>query len=69
MILHVKCFSSYHTNTEPAEDGHENESEHEGLPGNFTEKIIQCIYSTDIDKNSTEKVDHTVSESAVSSSV
>lgn len=40
MILHVKCFSSYHTNTEPAEDGHENESEHEGLPGNFTEKII-----------------------------
>lgn len=46
VILHVKCFSSYQANVEPAEDGHKNESEHEGLPGNFTEEIIQCIAQT-----------------------
>lgn len=46
MILHVKCFSSYQANVEPDEDGHKNESEHEGLPGNFTEEIIQCIVQT-----------------------
>lgn len=31
---------------DPAEDGHKNESEHEGLPGNFTGKIIQHIVQT-----------------------
>lgn len=46
MILHVKCFSSYQANVEPAEDGHKNESEREGLPGNFTEEIIQCVVQT-----------------------
>lgn len=46
MILHVKCFSSYQAGVDPAEDGHKNESEHEGLPGNFPGKIIPHIVQT-----------------------
>ncbi|XP_006983771.1 centrosomal protein of 162 kDa [Peromyscus maniculatus bairdii] len=32
-----RALHSYHTNTEPAEDGHENESEHEGLPETYSD--------------------------------
>lgn len=53
---------------DPTEDGHKNESEHEGLPGNFTEKIIQHIVQTLI-RTVIEKVNHIVLESAVSSRV
>ncbi|KAL6072538.1 hypothetical protein STEG23_006858, partial [Scotinomys teguina] len=34
---HFRALHSYQTNTEPAEGGHENESEHEGLPETYSD--------------------------------